>query len=138
MNGEPIVSTFTTYRCPNCGSVYVSREDYDSHVCDTSPELVAKAESMVGEWVVVASEKICAAGEVVGSDGARVIVRGFIANSHGSVTHISPYERYGVHVSDVRDASGPRNAMLILDSLVRAGLRDRFVARFPEAGGEDE
>ena len=54
------------------------------------------------------------------------------------MTHISPYERYGVHVSDVRDASNPRNAMLILDSLVSAGIRDRFVARFPEAGGEDE
>lgn len=138
MNGEPIVSTFTSYKCPCCHQCFVSREDFDRHACSCTPELVERAESMIGEWVVVARNGMTVVGKVSESCGAEVVIEGFGATYHGSIIHFTWYDKTSAHVNEVRDASGPRNAMLILDSLVRAGLRDRFVARFPEAGGEDE
>lgn len=138
MTEEPIVRTFTSYKCPRCHQFFVSREDFDRHACSCSPELVDRAESLVGEWVVVARDGRTVVGTVTEACGAEVVIEGFVATYHGSIIHFAWYDETWVHVSDVRDASNPRNAMLILDSLVSAGIRDRFVARFPEAGGEDE
>lgn len=135
---EPIVRSYNTFRCPRCNRIFFSRERYDAHSCDYSDELVTKAESMIGEWVVVAGSEAIVAGIVRGSDGPKVIIEGYVLNERERSMHISWYERFSVHVSKIRDASGPHNAMMIFESLMRAGFRDRFLDRFPEARGDEE
>ena len=138
MMDEPVVRSYTTFRCPRCNRAFMSREGYDEHDCTHSEELIAKAMSMVGEWVVVAGPEVSIVGVVRASEGPEVIVEGFISRHHERIIHTSWYERYSVHVSQVRDASGPHNAMLIMDSLIRAAFRDDFYSRYPEAGGDEE
>lgn len=129
---EPIVRTLTTYRCPRCDATFVSHEDYDAHSCRCSQELVAKAASLVGKWIVVAETGRTVVGVVRGSDGPNIVVSGFVAHHSQDTVRVFHYDRYTVHVSQTRDASNAYNAMMMLDSLTRAGIREMFEAKFPE------